>query len=944
MTEYPITDLLFEKDTDTKIRKIYRKFFDQGIKIKGMLIQIGLDYFTFGNSFISANLKFDRYLKCKSCNASIPINEVKYLWKNFQFHGECSKCGTHGIYDIDDQYLNNPSYLKFIRWSPENIDLEYDPLTGETTYYYNMPAAIKAKITRGNKNSLKNTPELFFQALKEKKKIELDSNNLYHFKRNTLAEMDQGWGKPVILSALADIWYMQTLRRGNEAIAAEHIVPFRTLFPAPTGALDPFSMHPDTLIHTDGGIKTLKELTLSDKLVTYDRKETSIKAIIPRNLDGIDSMFKVDVVGLAGIETKVNSVHPFRVWDSKVGSHVWKETKNITNADYFAYPVLQLPDIGLEQINKEDFIGKTWRVGTKSLPTNIKLNTSFLRFLGLFIAEGWTEKSGMVGLGFHKKEINFQNEVIKTLQTLLPQTKIRTENKDSKYGNWVSIRKQSVELQTLLDNLVGKGSFQKNINKLINKLSKKQVIALLSGLYDGDGCFFYDRGKYSVLALKSASRELIFNVRDLLISLGYVPSILNDYSYTKGERKNRIYQLKLSGFYAEQFAKDLGWKTKNYYEKNINKNHFFNDNFLYSKVKKIEPISDKEVISLEVSDETHSYLSLGIINKNSQMNLKTWRGKLEEDIRSWKQDPNHIGIFPIPIGSQNIGGDAKMLLVTAELKFLEETIINSLGVPLEFIKGGATWTGSSISLRIVENHFLTYRAQLEDFVNHFIIRKATELIKFPSVTVHFKRLRMADDSETKRLILELAATNKISLSKTLEEFGISFEEEKENIKMSKEFEISLAMDAAMKEAEAAGKAAEISAKYQVRAQQAMIDEQARIREAKFKDELTEETQGDPGEVDLSSAIDKYAEEVMLLDPAGQEAMLAKLESKMPYHAALVAKRIEEKLMLQGMLEPEIPEEAAAPPASGGSSKKPNKPTTKDAGQKKSQGHPKSGPK
>ena len=78
LTEYPITDILFDKDTDLKIRKLYNKFFNFQIKIKAMLIQIGLDYFTYGNSFISANMKFDRYLKCKSCKQSIPIDEIKY--------------------------------------------------------------------------------------------------------------------------------------------------------------------------------------------------------------------------------------------------------------------------------------------------------------------------------------------------------------------------------------------------------------------------------------------------------------------------------------------------------------------------------------------------------------------------------------------------------------------------------------------------------------------------------------------------------------------------------------------------------------------------------------------------------------------------------------------------------------------------------------------------
>ena len=59
---------------------------------------------------------------------------------------------------------------------------------------------------------------------------------------------------------------------------------------------------------------------------------------------------------------------------------------------------------------------------------------------------------------------------------------------------------------------------------------------------------------------------------------------------------------------------------------------------------------------------------------------------------------------------------------------IEETIINSLGVPLEFIKGGSTFTSGSVSLRIVENHFITYRELLTDFVNHFFIKKMVELL------------------------------------------------------------------------------------------------------------------------------------------------------------------------------------------------------------------------
>ena len=101
-----------------------------------------------------------------------------------------------------------------------------------------------------------------------------------------------------------------------------------------------------------------------------------------------------------------------------------------------------------------------------------------------------------------------------------------------------------------------------------------------------------------------------------------------------------------------------------------------------------------------------------------------------------------------------------------------------------------------------------------------------------------------------------------------------------------------------------------------------------------------------------SEVDKYAEEIMLLNPAAQIAALGKLEAKMPYHAALVAKRVEEKLMLQEMMVPEEPpEETAATPAKPKPKPKTqtSKPAntkpdgTKDEGAKKKAGHPKAGP-
>ena len=39
---------------------------------------------------------------------------------------------------------------------------------------------------------------------------------------------------------------------------------------------------------------------------------------------------------------------------------------------------------------------------------------------------------------------------------------------------------------------------------------------------------------------------------------------------------------------------------------------------------------------------------------------------------------NHIGVFPIPIGYQELGGNARALMLTPEMKFLEEEIFEAI--------------------------------------------------------------------------------------------------------------------------------------------------------------------------------------------------------------------------------------------------------------------------
>jgi hypothetical protein len=546
LAEYPITDLTTENVEDEAMVEKYRELIDHHIRLKRLLIEIGLDYFTYGNSFISANMKFKRFLKCPRCNAVSPVERVKYTWQSYTFHGTCPVCKAEGLtFLIEDRYLKHPKYFKFIRWSPENITIDYDELTGESRYFYEMSPQEKRGIVEGRREVIERAPKLFIEAIRTNRKILLDPNNLYHFKRSTLAEEDQGWGKPLILAALPMLWYMQTLRRGNEAIASDHLVPMRVLYPSSQGNLDPFT----------------------------------------------------------------------------------------------------------------------------------------------------------------------------------------------------------------------------------------------------------------------------------------------------------------------------------------------------------------------------------------QLNLGSWRSAVEENLGFWRRDPNHIGIFPIPIGYESLGGDAKMLNVTPELKFLEDIIINSFGVPTEFIKGGATWTSSSVSLRIIENHFLSYREELNDFLNYFAAVKIAAFLSYPPTKFKMKKFRMSDDVQNKEALAQLAQMGKISDSYLKEEFGLNLTDDRRYAEADNKFNISIQAEQQRAQAEEQGKLMVIQARYQARAQAEALEETARIRERLFTTELMQEMKLE-GQ-DPSDVIQKYTVQLAGALPKVQVKMLAELQGEAPLMFSFVVQRLREIFGITPGEETEEPGTAASakPAAKKGDKKK-----------------------
>ncbi|MCH9835610.1 hypothetical protein K0U83_08090 [bacterium] len=225
-------------------KTMWEDFLRKEIGIRALAIATGLDVKIYGNSLISVYKPFDRFLVCGhlECKAQTGITQVRYTFqlKSLKCKYECASCHKPTVGTFHDIQVKNKKRISIIRWDPKLIDIDYNPITGTSRYYYTIPADLKTKVTKGNPHIINTMPIEFLRTIQQDKIFEFAPGQIYHQKTPSPAGIDAQWGMPPLLCTIKMFYYSAVLRKANEAIALDHIVPFRVLHPAPaTGAADP---------------------------------------------------------------------------------------------------------------------------------------------------------------------------------------------------------------------------------------------------------------------------------------------------------------------------------------------------------------------------------------------------------------------------------------------------------------------------------------------------------------------------------------------------------------------------------------------------------------------------------------------------------------------------------------------------------------------------------
>ena len=196
------------------------------------------DRMCYGNSFCSVIVPFRRFLGCKKCGAHFPLKEVfstpvfQFQWTMPEFHATCPICKNRGAWRIDDKPDDEEKKIKVKRWSPHEIELLHDPYTDDVSYIWRIPEDYKKQVKQGNLFHLERVAEGVLQAIHKNQVFRFNDDAIYHMKEPTLAGItNRGWGIPRIISNFRQIYYVQVLRRFNEAIALDYVIPFRLITP-----------------------------------------------------------------------------------------------------------------------------------------------------------------------------------------------------------------------------------------------------------------------------------------------------------------------------------------------------------------------------------------------------------------------------------------------------------------------------------------------------------------------------------------------------------------------------------------------------------------------------------------------------------------------------------------------------------------------------------------
>lgn len=254
----------------------------------------------------------------------------------------------------------------------------------------------------------------------------------------------------------------------------------------------------------------------------------------------------------SGKEIVVTLTHPFFIWDGGIKP---VQACQLEEGEFIATPrMLDIPGeiqnpSGLEYRHSRS--RNAVRLDTLSIG-----NTSFWRFIGLMIGDGYVQirKNGTGWACFTNSDLELINEVYRCTKAMGMNPRVRKPHRKKSAYEVIAC---GIELSTLLSNLgLDKPSSERRIPDVVSISTKEEIASVVSGIFDAEGSV---RKGVRMVTVSSSSLELLKDLQYLLLRIGIQSRVKR---YCNSSRRRYYYRLLVSGAEVEKFDNLVPFRSK----------------------------------------------------------------------------------------------------------------------------------------------------------------------------------------------------------------------------------------------------------------------------------------------------------------------------------------------------------------------------------------------
>ena len=174
---------------------------------------------------------------------------------------------------------------------------------------------------------------------------------------------------------------------------------------------------------------------------------------------------------------------------------------------------------------------------------------------------------------------------------------------------------------------------------------------------------------------------------------------------------------------------------------------------------------------------------------------ETFAKTMETHYKLWRADKSQIIVLPLPARIDDFGGRGRMYMTLNEQRALSTMIANACMTPYEFLVGGLSYSGSNVSLRILENEMI-YLSNLDNKLLQQMADYVCRYMGLPSVQVKMAPFKSADDLSKASLLARLSGAGLISKSTALRHLDLDYDKELSQIDREKKEELHMQAEVA----------------------------------------------------------------------------------------------------------------------------------------------------